>query len=143
VQHHRAHVASVLAERGEFEKKVLGVSFDGTGYGDDGTIWGGEFFVGSVARGFERIAHLRGASLSGGDAAARFPVQAAAGFLAQVEQLPDLTAAPFSFPARYRGAIELVHKQLRTFGTTSMGRLFDTAAALLGFTRPVTFEGQA
>ena len=143
VQHHRAHVASVLAERGEFEKTVVGISFDGTGYGDDGTIWGGELFTGSVTRGFRRAAHLRGAALPGGDAAARFPVQAAAGFLAQLEELPDLTAAPFNFPARYRGAVDLVHKQLRTFGTSSVGRLFDTAAALLGFTRAVTFEGQA
>jgi len=143
VQHHRAHVASVLAERGEWDKKVLGISFDGTGYGDDGAIWGGEFFAGSVRDGFTRAAHLQNAALPGGDAAARFPVQAAAGFLAQVEDLPDMTAAPFNFPARYRAALDLVHKQLRTFPTSSMGRLFDAAAALLGFTRPVTFEGQA
>jgi hydrogenase maturation protein HypF len=143
VQHHRAHIASVLAERGEWDKKVLGISFDGTGYGDDGSIWGGEFFVGSVREGFDRVAHLRNAALPGGDAAARFPVQAAAGFLAQVENLPDMTASPFHFPARYRGAMDLVHKRLRTFTTSSMGRLFDTAAALLGFTRSVSFEGQA
>jgi len=155
VQHHRAHIASVLAERGAWEKRVLGVSFDGTGYGDDGTIWGGEFFVGSVAEGFERVAHLRPASLPGGDAAAQYPVQAAAGFLAQLchgdresfpeakFQLPDLAAAPFRFPARYQQSLQLVRKGLRTFTTTSMGRLFDTAAALVGFTRGITFEGQA
>jgi hydrogenase maturation protein HypF len=78
VQHHRAHIASVIAERGEFETRVAGVSFDGTGYGDDGSIWGGEFFVGSIAEGFERVAHLRPAALPGGDAAAQNPVQAAA-----------------------------------------------------------------
>jgi hydrogenase maturation protein HypF len=143
VQHHRAHVASVLAERGAWEKRALGASFDGTGYGDDGSIWGGEIFVGSVKYGFERVAHLRPASLPGGDAAAQYPVQAAAGFLAQVEGLPDLAAAPFNFPERYRNALELVRKDVRTFSTTSMGRLFDTAAALLGFTRKITFEGQA
>ncbi len=99
VQHHRAHVASVLAERGEWETRVVGVSFDGTGYGDDGSIWGGEIFVGSVKAGFERVAHLRSASLPGGDAAAQFPVQAAAGFLAQLDGLPDLTCMPFGFPA--------------------------------------------
>ena len=146
VQHHRAHVASVLAELGRFEKEVLGVSFDGTGYGDDGSIWGGEFFLGSVAGGFERVAHLRPAALAGGDAAARHPVQAAAGFLAQVSDaygLPDLAAPPFDFPPRYWRATELVQKHVRTFSTTSVGRLFDTAAALLGFTREVTFEGQA
>ncbi len=91
VQHHRAHVASVLAERGEWEKRVLGISFDGTGYGDDGSIWGGEIFEGSLSSGFERIAHLRPAALPGGDAAAHFPVQAAAGFLAQIDGLPDLS----------------------------------------------------
>jgi hydrogenase maturation protein HypF len=143
VQHHRAHVASVLAERGEWEARVAGVSFDGTGYGDDGSIWGGEILVGSVAEGFERVAHLRPAALAGGDAAAQYPVQAAAGFLTQIDSLPDLQLPPFSFPARYRTALELVHKNVRTFTTTSAGRLFDAAAALLGFTRPISFEGQA
>jgi hydrogenase maturation protein HypF len=143
VQHHRAHVASVLAEHGAWEQRVLGISFDGTGYGDDGSIWGGEFFAGSMSEGFERVAHLRRASLPGGDAAAQHPVQAAAGFLEQIEGLPDVTAAPFDFPARYRHALELVKKQVRSFTTTSIGRLFDSAAALLGFTRPITFEGQA
>jgi hydrogenase maturation protein HypF len=143
VQHHRAHVASVLAERGEWEKPVLGVSFDGTGYGDDGSIWGGEFFAGSLPSGFTRVGHLRSAALPGGDAAAEFPVQAAAGFLAQMEGLPNLAAPPFNFPARYQTALQLVHKNVRTFATTSVGRLFDTAAALIGFTREITFEGQA
>jgi hydrogenase maturation protein HypF len=143
VQHHRAHVASALAERGEWGKRVLGVSFDGTGYGDDGGIWGGEFFTGSLRDGFERVAHLRPAALPGGDAAAQYPVQAAAGFLAKVEGLPDLARPPFSFPARYQTALQLVHKNVRTFVTTSVGRLFDAAAALLGFTREITFEGQA
>jgi hydrogenase maturation protein HypF len=143
VQHHRAHIASVLAERGEWAKQVVGVSFDGTGYGDDGTIWGGEIFVGSLKQGFNRVAHLRQAALAGGDAAAEWPVQAAAGFLAQLDDVPDLTAQPFGFPSRYRSALELIHKGVRTFATTSMGRLFDTAAALLGFTREITFEGQA
>jgi hydrogenase maturation protein HypF len=143
VQHHRAHVASVLAERGEWEKRVVGVSFDGTGYGDDGSIWGGEIFVGSVKEGFERFAHLRNAALPGGDAAAQYPVQAAAGFLAQLDALPDMTVAPFNFPERFGNALELVTKGVRTFSTSSMGRLFDTVAALLGFTREVSFEGQA
>jgi hydrogenase maturation protein HypF len=146
IQHHRAHVASVLAERSLCEKQVLGVSFDGTGYGDDGAIWGGEIFAGSVTEGFERVAHLRPATLPGGDAAARHAVQAAAGFLAQVNEaygLPDLTAPPFEFPVRYRSAIELVRRGVRTFATTSVGRLFDAGAALLGFVREATFEGQA
>ena len=142
VQHHRAHIASVLAERGEWNKRVVGVCFDGTGYGDDGTIWGGEFFTGSISGGFERVAHLRRAILAGGDAAAHYPVQAAAGFLAQIENLPDVTVAPFHFSERFQSAMELIRKGVRTFTTTSMGRLFDAAAALLGFTRETTFEGQ-
>jgi len=143
VQHHRAHIASVLAERGEWKKRVVGVSFDGTGYGDNGSIWGGEIFVGSVAAGFDRVAHLRATMLPGGDAAAQNPVQAAAGFLASIDDLPDLTTPPFSFPDRYRSSFELVRKNVRCFATTSVGRLFDTTAAIVGFTGPISFEGQA
>ena len=143
VQHHRAHIASVLAERGAWDPRIIGVSFDGTGYGDDGSIWGGELFVGSMREAFERVAHLRAAALPGGDAASMNPVQAAAGFLSQLNELLDFTAHPFSFPSRYRDAVQLVNNNIRAFTTTSMGRLFDTAAALLGFTREVTFEGQA
>jgi hydrogenase maturation protein HypF len=119
------------------------VSFDGTGYGDDGSIWGGEIFAGSMTTGFERVAHLRPAALAGGDAAAHHPVQAAAGFLAQLGELHDFDAAPFNFGPRYHRALQLIQRNVRTFTTTSMGRLFDTTAALLGFTRPITFEGQA
>ncbi len=140
VQHHRAHVASVLAERGAFEEPVLGFAFDGTGYGEDGTIWGGEVFAGSLAGGLRRVAHVRGALLPGGDAAARFPVQAAAGFLDAAE---SFDARPFAFPQRFADARQLVRRNVRVFPTTSMGRLFDTVAALLGFTREITFEGQA
>jgi len=143
IQHHRAHIASVLAERCAWDRKVVGVSLDGTGYGDDGAIWGGEFFTGSIAEGFTRAMHLRSASLAGGDAAARHPVQASAGFLTQLGNIPDMTAAPFHFPQRYCHAMELVVKGVRVFPTTSVGRLFDTVAALLGFTREITFEGQA
>jgi hydrogenase maturation protein HypF len=143
VQHHRAHVASVLAERRAWEETVIGVSLDGTGYGDDETIWGGELFIGNVRYGFERVAHLRQAALPGGDATARYPVQAAAGFLAQLAELPDLTASPFNFGPRYQAAAQLIRQGVRTFPTTSMGRLFDTVAALLGFVRETTYEGQA
>ena len=143
VQHHRAHLASVLAECGAWEETVVGISLDGTGYGDDGTVWGGEIFVGGVQQGFERVAHMRQAVLPGGDAAARYPVQAAAGFLSQVDGLPDMTAVPFNFSQRYRDAMQLIIRGVRTFSTTSMGRLFDAVAALLGFVREATFEGQA
>lgn len=143
VQHHRAHVASVLAERSALDRRVVGIALDGTGYGDDGTIWGGELFVGSVIAGFERVGHLRPALLPGGDAAAKHPVQAAAGFLDDVDGLVDCASAPFLFPDRYRHARALVRGRVRTFATTSAGRLFDVFAAIAGFTRPITYEGQA
>ncbi len=143
VQHHRAHLASVLAECGEWDKRVVGVSLDGTGFGDDSTIWGGEIFAGSVRQGFQRVAHLRSAVLAGGDAAAHAPVQAAAGFLVQIQDLPDLTSLPFQFGRRYKDALQLISRNVRSFPTTSVGRLFDAAAALLGFVRETSFEGQA
>jgi hydrogenase maturation protein HypF len=143
VQHHRAHIASVLAERGEWDRRVIGLALDGTGYGDDGAIWGGELFVGSVRDGFDRVAHLRDAALVGGDAAARHPVQAAVGFLDQLEELPELADAPFDFPPAYLRSRRLLERRMRVFPTSSAGRLFDTAAALAGFIRPVSFEGQA
>lgn len=142
VQHHQAHIASVLAEQQAFDTRVLGIALDGTGYGSDGAIWGGEFFVGSLVEGFERVAHLENAVLIGGDAAARFPVQAAAGFLVALET-PDLTLPPFDFPKRYNTALEMVRRNFQTHLTSSAGRLFDTVAALCGFTREITFEGQA
>lgn len=143
VQHHRAHVASVLAEREAFDEPVIGLGFDGTGFGDDGSIWGGEIFTGTLREGLVRIASLRPAVLPGGDAAAKHPVVAAAGFLCALDGAPDFTAEPFAFPMQFRKANELIGKNVRTFKTTSMGRLFDAVAALLGFTREMTFEGQA
>lgn len=142
VQHHRAHIAAVLAEKEAWGTRVLGIAFDGTGYGDDGAIWGGEFFMGSLKEGFERVGHLRYAKLPGGDAAAKYPVQAAAGVLTDMD-VPDLSTPPFNFPNRYLKALELIEKNVQVFPTSSVGRLFDTVAALLGFTREMSFEGQA
>ena len=140
VQHHEAHVASVLAEKGAFDQEVLGFAFDGTGLGSDGTIWGGEAFHGSLTGGFTRVAHLRAALLPGGDAAARSPAQAAVGFLHDHPddhwrvRLPELPV---------RVASGLVASDTNCPTTTSMGRLFDTVAALCGFHRSMTYEGQA
>ena len=143
VQHHHAHMASVLAEHDLLSEPVVGVTFDGTGYGTDGTIWGGEFFAGSLTRGFERCHFLRPCRIPGGDSAARFPEQAAAGFLAELDDLPDMTLAPFALSKRFTDAMLLVKKNVRCFVSTSMGRLFDTVAALLGFVRETSFEAQA
>jgi hydrogenase maturation protein HypF len=143
VQHHRAHIASVVAERQQLSARVVALAFDGTGFGDDGTIWGGEVFAGSAIGGFNRIAHLVAAPLPGGDAAAKYPAQAAAGFVSLLDEIPDLTVAPFFMPERYGRARRLVASGVRTFVTSSAGRLFDVVAALLGFTSEATFEAQA
>jgi hydrogenase maturation protein HypF len=160
VQHHRAHVASVLAEHGLYEKKVLGIAFDGTGWGDDKAIWGGEFFAGSLQTGFERVASLKYANMAGGDAAAKFPPQALAGFLYSAVadglsaagsncgfthgQLSEiLEKEPFAFGKRFQLARQLVEKNLQCWPTSSVGRLFDAAAAIVGFKREIAFEAQA
>lgn len=143
VQHHQAHVAAVLAERHAWQRRVVGVAFDGTGYGDDGSIWGGEWFVGSLREGLTRCGHLRPALLPGGDAAAKMPLQALAGFLAEGGEWAKEAGRRLGFPERFFIALSMAEKRIRTFPTTSMGRLFDAAAALLGFTGPITFEGQA
>jgi hydrogenase maturation protein HypF len=148
VQHHKAHIASVLAEHLDDapavdSMRVVGVAFDGTGWGDDGTIWGGEVFVGSAAEGFERVGGFAPVRLAGGDAAAKHPVQAAAGFLEHLNERDDMSAEPFCFPAVYAAAQKLLASNVCVMQSSSAGRLFDAVAALLGFTRPVTFEGQA
>lgn len=141
VQHHEAHIASVLLETGELDVPVVGLALDGTGWGRDGTIQGGEILVGSVARGFRRFGSLAPVSMPGGDAAARHPVQAAAAYL---EIDPEILAeAPFGFPARFTRARAMVERGLRCTGTTSAGRLFDAASAVCGFTREASYEGQA
>ncbi len=143
VQHHEAHIASVVAEHGSLDEPVVGVALDGTGYGTDGTIWGGELFVGSVRRGFQRAAHLRPVQMPGGDAAARFPVQAAAAFVADLPNRPDLSRLPLEMPKRFWDGMKMIDRQVRCFTSTSMGRLLDAVAAILGFMRESTFEGQA
>lgn len=141
VQHHRAHVASVLAERRAWDAVVVGVAFDGAGLGEDGTVWGGEAFAGSLTDGLAHVAHLRPAPLPGGDGAARRPAQAAVGFL--WEQPDGVAWRDLLPPETVALTGRLIETGVRTPQTTSVGRLFDTAAALLGFDRAMTFEGQA
>ena len=144
VQHHRAHIASVLAERGMWESRVVGVALDGTGFGDDGTIWGGEFFVGSLRHGLVRRSSLERAHLLGGEAAVRRPMQALAGFVADDEMWKMFAAPAFGLEdADFRALSGLRRRPLGAVATTSAGRLFDAVAAICGFTRSMTYEGQA
>ncbi len=142
IQHHEAHIAAVLLEHRRLDETVVGIALDGTGYGRDETIWGGEVLIGSVRDGFQRRPLFEPVLMPGGDAAARFPVQAAAAFLPDVDPAL-LERAPFNFPARFRQAQALVRAGIRSIPTTSVGRLFDAAAAVCGFTRAISFEGQA
>lgn len=146
VQHHHAHLASVLAENG-VDELTLGVTWDGTGYGDDGTIWGGEFLLGDC-REFRRVAHLREFRLPGGEAAVREPRRVA---LALLEGLQEeglsvpLTLAPMqSFgPRQVPLLLEMLRGGVNAPRTTSAGRLFDAVASLVGLRQYVDFEGQA
>ena len=141
VQHHHAHIAACMAENG-LSGEVIGVAFDGTGYGTDGKIWGGEFFTGGY-RGFTRGAHFRYIPLAGGDAAIREPWRAALAYLIDTfgTGYEDLLAAvPES---RLRVVRRMIERGVNTVETSSCGRLFDAVAAILGIRREVNFEGQA
>jgi hydrogenase maturation protein HypF len=146
VQHHIAHVLSCMAEN-EIEPPVLGVSWDGTGYGSDGTIWGGEFFQ-IADKHVERIAYLRPFRLPGGDKAVREPRRAAIGLLhemfgdaafemAHLPPFQDVTAVELS---AVKGMLQ---RKLNSPQTSSMGRLFDAVASLIGLRQQMRFEGQA
>jgi hydrogenase maturation protein HypF len=141
VQHHRAHIASLLAERGE-TGKVLGIALDGTGYGDDGTIWGGEFFSGDL-RGLERVGHLLPIFLPGGDAAAREPWRTA---LSLLLALPGAEGTAGRFAGKFgrKGGqvIEAIKGRRGGVMSSSCGRLFDGVAALLGLGDFNQFEGE-
>ena len=144
IQHHRAHIASVLAEHSMWHQDVVGVALDGTGYGDDASIWGGEFFAGSLSGGFERVTSIGARRLLGGEAAARRPIQALAGYL-QDESVWRLMAKDvFGIdPSAYRALSSLRVASSDAIATTSAGRLFDSVAAICGFGTTMTYEGQA
>jgi hydrogenase maturation protein HypF len=146
VQHHIAHVLSCMAEN-EIEPPALGVSWDGTGYGLDGTIWGGEFFQ-IADRYVERIAHLRPFRLPGGDKAVKEPRRAAIGLLYELfgDAAFEMTHLP---PFQDVTAVELsalkgmLHRKLNSPQTSSVGRLFDAVASLINLRQQMRFEGQA
>lgn len=145
VQHHHAHVASLMAEHGlRGDRRILGVTFDGTGYGTDGTIWGGEFLLADY-HGFERVAQLSPTQLAGGDAAVRHPSRLALAHLHSAglpwsDELPPVQA--LSAEAR-RVLKQQLSKHVQTATTSSAGRLLDACAALCGVRQSVSYEGQA
>lgn len=144
VQHHHAHVAALMAEH-DLDGEVLGVAWDGTGYGPDGTVWGGEFLVASRT-GFTRVARLRPFSLPGGEVAARQPWRSALGVLHEVkgaelwrDALPPVgRALPHA-----RVLAPLLARGVARVRTSSAGRLFDAVASLLGLVQDAGYEAEA
>ena len=143
VQHHHAHVAACMAEHGLTES-VIGVSFDGTGYGEDGAIWGGEFLVADYQN-YQRAAHLEYFPLPGGDAAIKKPARTALALLWSLGLDWDERLLPVKeFCAKDQITLRVqLDKKINTPLTSSMGRLFDAAAALAGVRQKVNYEGQA
>jgi hydrogenase maturation protein HypF len=145
VQHHHAHLAACLADNGwDTGEPVIGLSFDGTGYGTDGAIWGGEVLVGGY-KDFQRRFHLAYAPLPGGDAAVRKPARMALAHLwaAGIDWEPDLPPA-LEICAQDRVILKTqLERRINTPSTSSMGRFFDAASALIGVRQTATYEGQA
>lgn len=153
VQHHHAHIAACMAEHGlSGDRPVIGVALDGTGYGDDGTIWGGEFLVADYA-GFTRPYYLRPVRLPGGDKAVREPWRMALAYLHQAnipwtDTLPPVHhATRITHHATRTTPLDIIAHQIESGLnaplTSSMGRLFDAAAALIGIRQVVNYEAQA
>jgi hydrogenase maturation protein HypF len=146
VQHHIAHVLSCMADN-DLEPPVLGVSWDGTGYGLDGTVWGGEFFL-VTETSCERVAHLRPFRLPGGDRAVKEPRRAALGLLYEMFGEAAFSMAELApvaaFPPAELGLLRtMLARSLNSPLTSSIGRLFDAVASLVGLRQHVHFEGQA
>ena len=144
VQHHHAHLAACLAEHGE-RGPAVGAIFDGTGYGDDGTVWGGELLLGGLED-FERVGLLFPVRMPGGDAAVRQPWRMACAWLsAAFDEPPPLPRALQGQvrPEAWRQVAELARTGVASPLTSSVGRLFDAVAALCGVRAQVNYEGQA
>lgn len=149
VQHHHAHIASVMAEaiaagRLTPDARVLGIAFDGTGAGTDGTIWGGEFLVAHLAD-FERVAHLRAWALPGGAASVHDARRNAFALLSELDLLehPGAVGLLNSLDEQTRSiTATMIERGINSPRTSSMGRLFDAAAAILGICGQATYEGE-
>lgn len=146
VQHHHAHIAAGMVEHGLLDREVLGMAFDGTGFGPDQTIWGGEFLI-ATATDYRRVAHLRQFALPGGDSAIRSPWKVAASLLTEIASDHHETVRRLvvscEVPEADPGAVMSLARNSRTPRTSSLGRLFDGIAALVLGVGDLAFEGEA
>ncbi|RKY77664.1 carbamoyltransferase HypF, partial [candidate division KSB1 bacterium] len=155
VQHHHAHIASCLAEN-HYTKKVIGLAMDGTGYGTDGAVWGGEILIADISS-FKRVGHFLYRPIPGGDSAIKNIWRMAAGyiyhlftdkdnkfdknkFLAEWSVVPHLNKIPSN---EIDIVLKMIQNRVNTPLTSSLGRLFDAVAAIAGIRSSVSYEGQA
>jgi hydrogenase maturation protein HypF len=145
IQHHHAHIAGCMADNG-IEGRVIGVALDGTGYGTDGRIWGGELLVCDFL-GYRRCGHLRYVPLAGGDSAVRQPWRSALAYMRDAfgERATSIPVPIFRDipPKQIRIVDTMIARGIQTIGTSSCGRLFDAVSSLLGIRHETTYEGQA
>jgi hydrogenase maturation protein HypF len=143
IQHHFAHLGSVLAEH-NIKEKIIGVTFDGSGYGEDGALWGGEWLVGDLT-GYQRVAHLDYVPLLGGDKAAREPWRMLLAHLYPVLGEGIWKLKPFNFLKLEECSLllQMLDARRTKLFTSSLGRLFDAVSALLGLCRVMAYEGEA
>lgn len=146
VQHHHAHIASCLADNGVSNHKVIGVAFDGTGFGTDGNIWGGEFLIADYAD-FQRIAHLKYIALPGAGQAIKEPWRMAATYLYQAYG-EDFLRLDLDFVSRldknkWKILEKMMKEKINSPLTSSVGRLFDAVSSLVGVRDRIDYEGQA
>ncbi|WP_253847281.1 carbamoyltransferase HypF [Mycobacterium gordonae] len=145
IQHHHAHAVSLLAEHGRLGTPMLAVAFDGTGYGTDGSIWGGELLIVTDPASFTRAGHVKPFALPGGDGAVRRPGRIALDLLHRsgIDWAPWVPAVDGLTDRERQVLAQQIPRGIGCVPTSSMGRLFDAVASLLGVCQDVTYEGQA
>lgn len=141
VQHHHAHMVSCMVEN-NIKEDVLGIIYDGTGYGDDGCIWGGEFLIGNYEN-YKRVSHLSYIPLQGGDNSVKEPVRTAIAYIYSTNIINKEETVKKLFGSDGLSILKLIKKGFNCINTSSMGRLFDAVSAILNICKNPSFDGEA